>query len=100
VLGVGCVAGAEHRVTDSDAGDAVADLVNDTGGVEAHAGRLGRTGSLGHAAGADLPVDAVDAGGPDRDPDLPGTGVRFGDVDELQDVGIAVRAESHCPHGR
>src|SRR4029453_11648423 len=81
-----------------DAGDPVADLVDDTGGVVAEVAGTGHGLAAGHRAAEGLPVDWVDAGRPHGDPELPGPGVRIGCLGPLQDLRAAVRLVLQCSH--
>ncbi len=98
-LGVRRGAVAEDPVTDRDPDHAVTHLVDDAGCLEAEdVGEVERHRVLQHPR-ADLPVERVDPGRLDRDPDLPRTGVRVGCVADVQDAGVAVLLELDCAHG-
>lgn len=81
VLGESVGSGAEHRVADLDPADPCTYLVDHARGISTRPGRQGHRHHLAHLAGADLPVDAVHAGGADLDADLPVGRVRLGNLD-------------------
>ncbi len=97
-LGVGVDAFAEHMVPDPRAADALADPVDDPGGVQAQSG--GQSGGVGaeDLAFADPPVDGVHARRADGYADLTGPRAGLVGVEEVQDVGIAELGEDHLLH--
>ena len=68
----GCCRPPEDVVADATRRHALADLVDDPGGVVPEVTRAVDRLAAGHAPGEDLPVDRVHARRADRDPDLPG----------------------------
>ena len=80
---------AEHPIADGHVAGARAELVDDPRCLVAH--RLREL--LIHQAPALLPIAGVDAGRPDRDTDLPGTRMRFGEIHDLEDLWAAELAE-------
>ncbi len=97
-LGVGVEAFAEDVVPDLCPADALADRVDDPGGVQAQSG--GQSGGVGaeDLAFADPPVDGVHARGADGYADLAGPRVGLVGVEEVQDVGFAELGEDHLLH--
>ena len=93
-LGVGRRRGEpEHLVADAQRLHALADLVDDAGQLGAEARRQLERVDLGHHAAPHLGLDRVDAGGSHGEADLPGPGLRIGDVDELEDLRAPVPRE-------
>ena len=99
VLGVGAGLGPAEDLVAHGEVRALADGVDDPGDLEAGHVREGDLEVLLHGAAADLPVDRVDAGGPDGQPDLPRAGLRHRHLGQLQDVRPAVGGEGDRSHG-
>ena len=96
-LGVACALLGEpdHLRVDGDPVDAGTDLLDDAGKVGALARGERRGPALVEQALADRRLAWIEPGGPDPDQDLPAPRNRPLDVDDVQDVDIAVVIEPH-----
>jgi len=86
----------EHLVARLEVADAGADLGDDAGEVAALAAGEGRGPAVLHRAAADGRFAGVEAGGLYLDNDLALAGVRCVDVDDVEDIHVAVTVESNC----
>src|SRR6185312_13762706 len=95
-LGLGRPLGgqAEHAIADRHVRHARAELVDDARRLVAHGLRELRI----HQALALLPVTRVHADRAHRDPDLAGTGMRIGQIHDLEDLRAPEPAETGCLH--
>ncbi|GGO29468.1 hypothetical protein GCM10011576_56150 [Micromonospora parathelypteridis] len=87
-------------VADGDAVDAVADVVDDSGRVDAGDVRQWQLGTHRGAAGPESDVDRGDPGGLDADPDLAGLGSWRVGCGEVEYLRAAEPVELHCEHQR
>ena len=90
---------AEHRVTDLEVRDALTDSADQTGDVAAENVRERRHRAIS-AAGPDLPVRAVDAGGVNIDDHLARLGNRIWQLAIGQNLRPAVLLDVDCFHDR
>jgi hypothetical protein len=83
---------AEHAIADGHVRNALADLVDDARRLVAY----GLRELPVHQARALLPVARVDASRAHRNPDLAGTRMRIGEIDDLKDLEAPELAETDC----
>jgi hypothetical protein len=88
----------QHLVADLEGGHARADFDHLARGVAPQDGRQIERHALGRQAAALFPVDGVDAGAGQPNPDLVGTGLRIRHLADHQLVDIAVRRQQNRFH--
>jgi hypothetical protein len=94
----GDAAQSEDTVPDAHALNVVAELVDHAHGI-ATADRGQVHGQyLVDGAAAHFPVDGIDAGCCDTDPDLTGAGLRLGSLLHDESAGVAVLVKACCTH--
>lgn len=88
--GPGPKTGAHARTRTDTSASASANGVDRSGELDTDARGPGRQLATVHEPVAEFPVDAVDPGGPYRDPHLPGSGIGNGNVVKGEHLGAAV----------